>query len=362
MQPNDKLDFSAISFDDMLGDGIETAPQDVEEVTPEEVEIVDEDIPNPEQGDEDQEDYVDDDYDYDNDDEESTVEDEVELEDLPIADQISTVLGLELESEYDDTVEGLTNFVRDMSQEVAEEQLQGLFEEFPEVQRHLDYVLAGGDPEQFYATHNPQANYGNIEMSQGDITLQRAMLGEYFKSAGHPEDFIVDVLNDYEESGKLYGKAQAAQQHLAAAQAEEKEQMYQAQLEQQQKAEAEQDEFWDEVAGVIEEGNEFAGIRIPDNDKQEFFDYISAPVDDQGNTQRDLDYSEADMDIKLAIDYLMYSGFNLSDIIDTKARTKSVENLRSRIQTNEERVKSARKAQRRQKTFDPDQLDINALF
>ena len=68
------------------------------------------------------------------------------------------------------------------------------------------------------------------------------------------------------------------------------------------------------------------------------------------------------MDIKLAIDYLMYSGFNLSDIIDTKARTQSVQNLRTRIQSNEANVKSARKTQRTQTTFDPDELDINALF
>jgi len=361
--PNDKLDISAISFDDMLGDGLETAPQDVEETTPDdvkEVETLEEEAtasdPGDDRGDEDYEDNVDEDY-NDQDNESLTVEDE-----LPIADQISEVLGLELETEYDDTVEGLTNFVRDMSQEVAEDQLQSLFEEFPEVQRHLDYIMAGGDPEQFYATNSPQSDYGNIQMSEQDITLQRAMLGEYFKAKGHQEDFVLDMLNDYEESGKLYGKALAAQEQLSLAQQEQKEQLYQQQMMQQQETQAEQEEFWDAVANTIEDGNEFAGIRIPDNDKQEFFDYISASVDEQGNTQRDLDYSEANMDIKLAIDYLMYSGFNLGDIIDTKARTKSVENLRSRIQNNEAQVKSARKASRRQKTFDPDTLDINALF
>ena len=361
--PNDKLDISSISFNDMIGDGLETETQSVEAPEPEEVEVVDEV----------EEDYGDVDHEevsemgYEEDDEERTVEDEyddeeVELEDLPIADQISNVLGVELEAEYADTVEGLTNYVRDVSQEVAEEQLQSLFEEFPEVQRHLDYVLAGGDPEQFYAAFNPQADYSNIEMAEGDVSLQRAMLGEYFKAAGHPDEFIIGMLNDVEESGKLFSNAQVAQQQLAAAQAEEREALYANQLAAEQEAEAEQEEFWDGVADIIESGNEFGGIQIPDNDKQDFFDYISMPVDDYGNTQRDLDYQEANMDIKLAIDYLMYSGFNLADIIDTKAKTQSVMGLRDRIQSNEERVKSARKASRRQKTFDPDQLDINALF
>ena len=143
MQPNDKLDFSAISFDDVIGDGapgletpVEEVPQNVEEV---EEEILDE---NPrERGDEDQEDFVDEEYD--DEDDQRTVEDEGEDqteeyddedEDLPIADKISNILGFELETEYADTVEGLTNFVRDMSEEVAENQIQDLFQEFPEVQ------------------------------------------------------------------------------------------------------------------------------------------------------------------------------------------------------------------------------------
>lgn len=369
--PNNKLDFSAISFDDVIGDGAEgletvEAPQDVEEIDDP---IIDED-PR-EYGDEDHEDYVDedfegeeeyaveDDYDeeYDDDDEE-----EVDIEGLSVADQISRTLGFDLEYEYDDTVEGITNFVRDMSEDVAEDKLQGLFDEFPEVQQHLDYLLAGGSSEEYMRTFNPGADYNNIQMSEGDVTLQRAMLGEYMQHMGHDNEFIMDMLDDYEKSGKLYDKASLAQEHLAHAQQEERERVYQQQMEVAAEQEAEQEEFWDGVADIIDEGNEFAGIRIADADKQDFFDYISHGVDEHGNTQRDLDYANAPVEIKLAIDYLMYSGFELEDIIETKARTKSVENLRDRIRSNEDRVKSARKAQRRSQTFDPDQLDINALF
>ena len=366
--PNNKLDFSAISFDDVVGDGaqgLETvqAPQDVEEINDP---VIDED-PR-EYGDEDHEDYVDEEvvedeeYAVEDDYEEDEDEDEVDIEGLSVADQISRTLGFDLEYEYDDTVEGITNFVRDMSEDVAEDKLQGLFEEFPEVQQHLDYLLAGGSSDEYMRTFNPGADYNNIQMSEGDVTLQRAMLGEYMQHKGHDNEFIMDMLDDYEKSGKLFDKAELAQRHLAHAQQEERERVYQEQMNAAAEQEAEQEEFWDGVAEIIEDGNEFGGIRIADADKQDFFDYISSGVDEHGNTQRDLDYAEAPMEIKLAIDYLMYSGFDLADIIETKARTKSVENLRDRIRSNEDRVKSARKAQRRQQKFDPDQLDINALF
>ena len=98
-------------------------------------------------------------------------------------------------------------------------------------------------------------------------------------------------------------------------------------------------------------------------EKANFFEYISAPVNEDGQTQRDIDYADSEMDIKLAMDYLLYSGFDLEGIINTKARTRSAQNLRERIISNEERVKNAKGAQRRkQKAFDPDQLDINALL
>ena len=64
------------------------------------------------------------------------------------------------------------------------------------------------------------------------------------------------------------------------------------------------------------------------------------------------------MDVKLAIDYLMYKGFDLETIVNTKARTKSTRSLKERIMNNESRVKSARKSNRRNKNFDVDDLDL----
>ena len=65
------------------------------------------------------------------------------------------------------------------------------------------------------------------------------------------------------------------------------------------------------------------------------------------------------METKLAIDYLMYKGFNLEEIINKKAKTKQTRSLRDKISKNEEKVKSARKASRSKKSFDIDDLDLS---
>tara|TARA_Y100000996_G_scaffold303725_1_gene241010 strand:+ start:8694 stop:9824 length:1131 start_codon:yes stop_codon:yes gene_type:complete len=376
MSDEKKLDFSAISFDNVVGDGaagLETIPE------PQEVEVTDEapvsdeldsdveDIREEESiGDEDYEDGVDEDY-GDEPDEDLTVEDsddgEDEVLEESVALEIADTLGFEVENTYADTVEGLTEFVRDISQEVAEDQIEDLFQQYPMVQQHLDYVLAGGDSEKFFEAYNPSLDYNNFQLNESDTGVQAAVLSQYFQAKGHEQEFIQEMIEDYHDSGKLYAKAEAARQALGQAQEQQRQSLLEEQQQEHAQAEAEQEEFWGGVADIIEGGNEFAGIRIPDADKASFFDYISEPIDEYGRTQRDVDYADADMNIKLAIDYLMFGGFQLEDIIDTKARTKSVQGLKDRIVRNEGQVKNARRAQRsRPKAFDPDQLDINALF
>jgi hypothetical protein len=370
-KPNDKLDFSDITFDDFIGDGLETA--NPKEDKAENIDN-DEDL---EDQDDDIEDTNNDDDDEDNDpaprrsskkgvfdDSDDEEEDDVEDDgEESITDSIAKALGYELEKDYADTEEGLAEFTKDVAKEIAEDQLQALFEQFPTVQKHLDYVLAGGDPDKFFQTYNPSLDYGQIEIDRDDSRTQKGFLTEYLREKGHDDDFIKDMIEDYEDSGKLYDRALNAQKHLAAGQAKEKEQIVVRQREAQKQQQQQTEEFWESVATTIEQGKEFAGIKIPDREKAKFFDYISKPVDKQGRTKRDVDYASAEMDAKLALDYLMYKKLELSDIISTKVKSASAQNLRQKIQSNQERVKNFGKAEKGKiKTFDPDQLDVKRLF
>jgi len=362
MQPDDKLNIDSLTLDSVLGDGVETVEdvQDVVEEVPQEVEeeVQDENV-DPQVGDED----ADDDY-YEQPEEETYVEDEHEEDGEPasVAAEVARTLGFELEGDYDDSLEGITNFVRDISQNAAEDQLQSLFEQFPEVQQHLDYVLAGGDSREFFQKQGQQVDFNAIEITEDNVTMQRAVLAQYLQNKGHDTEFIQDTIDTYEASGKLYNNAERAKQHLAQFQEQEQQMLMEQQQQEYEAFQEQQNEFWNEVANTIESGNEFAGVKIPDREKSNFFDYISQPIGDNGETQRDLDYQEAGTDIKLAIDYMLYSGFDLNGIIEKKAKTQAARNLRDRIVSNEERVKSARKQQRSSRNVDFDQLDLGSIL
>lgn len=369
------LKFEDISLDDVLGDGIEPTgadegvkggsdlkldenrdlDKDDKKPVNDPLDDEDEDVDSKDNNDDSDDDSNDDDNTDDNSGNGGNDNDS-------IISSIAKSLGYDVEKEYAETEEGLAEFTKDIAQNIAEEQLEGLFKQFPMVQKHLDFVMAGGDPERFFEAYNPRTSFENMEIEQDDSRTQKYMISEFLRSKGHDDEFIKDMINDYEDSGKLYDRAKVAQRNLATIQKQERDGMVKQQQAEQQRAAEENERFWEGVANTIQEGKEFAGIRIPDREKAKFFDYISEPVNDNGQTRRDVDYSKANIEAKLALDYLMYKGFNLKDIIDVKAKTASASSLRERVKQNEERVKSMQTNDRKGKKFDADNLDLKALF
>ena len=242
---------------------------------------------------------------------------------------------------------------------LAENRLDEMFESFPLVKQHLEYVLNGGESQQFMKAYDPTTDFDKLDIGEENVRLQKSVLTDYFTVKGHDKEFIDELLEDYEDTGKLLKKAEAAKTALSKVQKEQRSKMLADQKEQTQKQHKEQADFWTGVYDTIDKSKEFVGLKIADREKKKFFNYISKPVSEEGYTQRDVDHAEAKMDVKLAIDYLMFKGFKLDEIINTKARTKSVRSLKDKITKNEETIKSARKASRRSKNFDIDDLDLS---
>jgi hypothetical protein len=361
IDPTEKIALDDIMFDDILDGGVTTEPVDAgleveDEVIEETVskeEIVDE--PTTDVEDDKDEDLIEEPKQSEKDEQDS------ETTSNTVVGDILEKLGYDTENEYDDTTEGLLQLTQDVGSQIAEDQLDQLFEKFPLVKNHLQYVLSGGDSQQFMKAYDPNNDYSKMNVSEEDVVSQRAVLSDYFKAKGHEDDFIQEILEDYKDSGKLFDKATRAQEALAKSQGETRERMLQNQKTQQAENNKKQKEFWNGVYDTIENSTEFAGLTVPKREKTKFFNYISNPVTREGQTQRDLDHGNAEMEVKLAIDYLMFKGFKLDDIIKTKAKTSNAKSLRDKISKNEEKIRSAKKATRRPRggAIDLDSLDLN---
>lgn len=362
MDPIDKIQLDDITFDDVIvGDGVSITPEDtIDPIT----DTVTDDKP---------EDILDDKSEVET--EKPEVEEKEEpTEDEPEGDQddpeapdgegtvVSEVLeklGYDVDTEYADTAEGLAEMTKDVASQMADDRIDEVLENFPMVKQHLEYVLAGGESNNFMQANDPRSDYNQISLTEDDSRSQKAILSDYFHMKGHDNEFINEMLEDYEDSGKLYNKAEAARQALGKQQAAQKSQMVERQRGEWAEQERQQTEFWNDVSDTIENSKEFAGLVVPEKEKSKFFKYISTPVNRNGQTQRDLDHSEAEMETKLAIDYLMYKGFNLETIVNTKAKTKSAKSLRDKISKSASSVKSARRASKQSKNVNYDDLDLS---
>ena len=365
MEPNEKIQLDDITFDDVIaGDGVDTVAideiekpvkeeevkEEVQAETTDELDDIEDEVEEAEET-EDVQEETDDDV--------EPSDDDTENADDTVVSEVLSKLGYEVDQAYEDTSEGLAEMTKDVASQMADDRIDQVLEAFPLVKQHLQYVLNGGQSENFMQAYDPNLDYNRIELAEDDSRSQKAILSDYFITKGHDKEFIKEMIDDYEDSGKLHNKAEAARQALGKVQAQQKEQMVAKQREALEVQHKEQQDFWNGVSETIQNSTEFEGLRVPEREKAKFFDWLSRPVQQNGYTQRDIAHANSSMETKLAVDYLMYKGFNLESIINSKAKTKAATSLRDKISRSEETVKSARKKSRVSKNVDLDNLDLN---
>jgi len=365
--PNEKLNLDDITFDDFIGEGVNVTEE--QEVKDEPKDELQEDVEKKEDSLEGLEETsieaVSETEDKEEKEEEEEVNEEDESDDETTIDESTVVgevlskLGYEFEEKFEDTPEGLTKMTQAVSEKMSEDKMNEMFESFPLIKQHLEYVLSGGDSQQFMSAYSPTQDYGKITLNEKDSAMQKAILVEYFRKKGHEDTFISELLGDYNDGDKLYSKAQQAKEALTKLQTSERAQMMEKQKKVQEDQMKEQKDMWDEVYNKVDTADKFAGLDVPTKEKKKFFKYISTPITKEGYTQRDMDHMNADMDIKLAMDWMMYNGFDLSKVIDTKAKTKSVQTLKNRITSHQDKVKSTRSKSAKSRGFDIDSLDLS---
>lgn len=258
-----------------------------------------------------------------------TPEGEEDSEDVPLSVEIMTQLGYEFEDEFEDSVEGITQLTKKAAEKMANDQLDQIFSQYPEVKELFEYRNLGGDPDKFFQTKFPEVDYTKVEIGD-DERQQEQLVRAELQTKGYSLEEIQAELEDYKAGGILENKAKRALESLKKHQVAQKEQILQQQQELFEQEQREIEEFWDGVNGTISNSNQLKGFTLPEADKSAFFDYLAKPVK-EGKSQRDLDLEASDMETRLALDYLLYKKLNLSELVTRKAKTERAQSLRDRL-------------------------------
>lgn len=266
-------------------------------------------------------------------------DDEEEEDDLTFIQQLQTTFGYDelAEEEFEDSEEGLVAFTQKASEIMMQRSLKQLFEADPLLQKHFEFKQQGGDSQKFIDIFYPKNDWSKVTLEEevdedsGDTSTHEAVLKADLLERNFTEEEATEMIKDLKVAGTVAARAKVSLANLQARQAEKQEQLIEQQKQKVIEGQKKAQESWKEINNTIKGAKELAGLPIKEAEKSSFYEYLSKPVTKEGQTQRQLDLAKLDLNKSLALDFLLFKGFDISKLVQTKAKSQQAASLRDRL-------------------------------
>jgi len=256
---------------------------------------------------------------------------EEETEEPGVIDILREKMGYEIAGEFSEDYDGVVNFTQSVANEIAKEQLDTVFSQFPDVEEYLQFRYNGGDPKKYFQATSPNVDYGAIELSDEDVSMQRMVVQEFLTRQGYQPDEVSETIQEYVEAGILLNQANRSLGRLKVAQEKEAKELVEQQRQQAEAQQKQVQQQWGAIQDTIERGT-VRGFQIPNADRKKFFSWMSDAVDNQGRTQRLVDREAMDLETQVAMEYLLWKKFDLNKLVSNTQNTKKAQNLKQKLQ------------------------------
>jgi hypothetical protein len=256
---------------------------------------------------------------------------EPEEQEMSVIDTLTQRLGYEVEGDFSDDYDGLEKYTSAVAAKIAEEQLSGIFDQYPDVREYFQYRANNGDPLKYFQAQQAEMDYQSLEITD-NTAIQRRIIHDGMRMQGFDDAAISKMSDAYEDAGILKDNAEVYLQQLQKSQKTRKQELLEQQETQAAQQRQQAQEYWATVAKTVETGN-LKGLQIPTRQRKQFYDWMTSPVDKSGSTQRDLDRSNLDTESALALEYLIYQGFDLNKLSQNVANTQKTKSLKAKLQS-----------------------------
>lgn len=258
--------------------------------------------------------------------------------------EIEKITGRRIEGDFQDTYEGLANYVNESYKLATQEVVEEIEKNYPEIYNLLDIARNGGDYSNTLAELAKVENEFEqlSEFGEDDIDTQKSIIKFALKEKGLSEKKIERLIENSEDEGELFEDAKAFHDEIKNA----KEASKQEKLQQEQNKLKEMNEFistqWVEVESKIDAGT-LGNFMVPKREIKKFKNYISDNVlrDNEGKL---FIPHYLDDDSNLAAQFFQYRKGNLSDLIEKKAASQKVINLRAKSEADKKTTVNKQKA------------------
>jgi hypothetical protein len=252
-------------------------------------------------------------------------------------------LELEMEEEFEETEEGLSAFVQNAADKLADKKLNGWLESLPEVgSNFFDYLQMLGpdakeeDVQKFFSSVKPEIDYKSIDLTNEDA--QKAVMRTFYKKMDYDDNEIKDAIEDLEIAGTLEKSSKVASTKLAASQEKER-----AALIEKTKAEdtvkrQKIQEYWNTIDSTIK-GGRVHSFNIPVAEQKAMLEYMSRPTK-AGVPQLQEDLNNMSVEDRIALAIAVKNKFNLSKYITAAVKTQSAQTLKERLASGQTKLKN----------------------
>lgn len=264
--------------------------------------------------------------------------DALEIADTPLVTELITKSGYQPKDEngkpieYEDSIEGLIKYNKDVAFHLANEEKKKLFSAYPDVEDYLQHRLRGGDPKEYFQKQNDA--WIGVKLDTADEGMLTKAVVDNLMKTGMPRKDAEETAKLYKDTNKLKEFGENAYKTLVKAEKDIKEagdKEYQAALVKNQQ---DTQKYWEQRNEIVKKGK-LHSISIPEADKESFFKFISAAVDEDGNSQAAYKRSELTPEQSLELDYLLFKGMNLSTLVSLAASKQNADGLRKRFTTRQ---------------------------
>lgn len=271
---------------------------------------------------------------------------EEETEEPGVIDILRSKMGYEVEGSFTEDYDGVAKFADAVAQEMAKEQLDTVFAQFPDVEQYLQYRYNGGDPKQYFQATAPVIDYSAVEITDDNVGIQRAVLEDFLKRSGYTGEETAETIQDYVDAGILQRQAQRSLGKLQKMQEQEAITVVERQKKEAEERQQKVQQQWTSIQDTINKGS-VKGFDIPTADRKKFFSWMSDAIDNQGRTQRLIDREKMDLESQVAMEYLLWKNFDLQRLVSNTQNTRKAQNLKTKLQQSKpasQRMKGGRNA------------------
>ena len=238
---------------------------------------------------------------------------------------------------YSNSVEGSTELLKDVATNATVNAVTAFLNSNPELKDVYFHLVNGGKLEEYTSS--------NIDYTAVDVTtLDRTGKLNYIKQSFEQQGLknagsLIKTLEQSSDEALTQAAADAIITLKQVSEDAKAEREREYQLTQQKEAQA-LEEYWNNVNSVITNGK-LKDINIPNAEKDDFFKYLAVPINSKGESQEMIDAEKEDEEDRLLLSYLRFKKFNLNDLVNLKAKTNRLEQLRSRVGTPNPKIENA---------------------